>query len=292
HCIQAQHHLSEKCITRSKVLAGSFNPNGVAQFINGQFIMTPPGRLKGEKIPATEILKLEVASEENTKGFLGAVGGGLVGGFFLGGVGMLAGLLAGGRGKIVTFVLEFKDGRKILGQADRGMFEKIHAAFFQNSVVIQPSSHENGTSAEDIQNQKKGWIIIVCVFAVFFLWKCRGSSGDASPHSTQPPSASLPATQAENKKDVFRIPSDPTGVYKILDIYQENKNANVQITTRRAGKSGTSYSAREYDCQRNMVRYLADGNTLEELKVPKPGEWAAIVDGSIAAYIGERACKK
>lgn len=78
----------------------------------------------------TQIESLEVATEENVKKMGGAIGWGLVGGIALGGIGALAGVLAGGSGKEVTFVCKFKDGRKMLVKADVKVFESIQAACF------------------------------------------------------------------------------------------------------------------------------------------------------------------
>ena len=60
----------------------------------------------------------------------GTVGWGAVGAIALGPVGLLAGLLLGGKKKEVTFVARFKDGRKLLATTDNGTFTKIKAAIF------------------------------------------------------------------------------------------------------------------------------------------------------------------
>ncbi|MDD2466955.1 MAG: hypothetical protein PHI97_23415 [Desulfobulbus sp.] len=84
----------------------------------------------GETIPATNLDDLEVASEESVKKIGGTVGWGAVGAIALGPVGLLAGLLLGGKKKEVTFVARFKDGRKLLATTDNGTFTKIKAAIF------------------------------------------------------------------------------------------------------------------------------------------------------------------
>lgn len=83
-----------------------------------------------EKVRAADIVELEPASEENVKRLGGTVGWGIVGGVLLGPVGLLAGLLAGGNGKRVTFVARFKDGRKMLASADPKTYRELMAAVF------------------------------------------------------------------------------------------------------------------------------------------------------------------
>ncbi len=83
-----------------------------------------------EGIHASELLELEAASEESVKRLGGTIGWGVVGATLLGPVGLLAGLLAGGRGKDVTFVAKFKDGRKLLATTDGKTFNKMRAHTF------------------------------------------------------------------------------------------------------------------------------------------------------------------
>ena len=88
----------------------------------------------------------------------------------------------------------------------------------------------------------------------------------------------------------FSIPTDLKAKYTIID---KNLNGSMAtITTMREGPSGTSYSQRLYDCTSWTVKYLGDGDTLEQMKASKPDEgMSPIVDNSIAYYIGQQACK-
>lgn len=113
-----------------EILAGDFAKGKNASFAGDKFLLFIPGKWRPETIQASEIDALEVATEENLKKMGGAIGWGLVGGLALGGIGAVAGLLAGGRKKDVTFVCKFKDGRKMLAKADGKVFEKIQAACF------------------------------------------------------------------------------------------------------------------------------------------------------------------
>ena len=96
----------------------------------GQLSFSKAGTWKPETIPITKLKSVETASEESVKRIGGAVGWGAVGALALGPVGLLAGMLLGGKGKDVTFVAEFKDGRKILATSDSKTFTKLQAAVF------------------------------------------------------------------------------------------------------------------------------------------------------------------
>lgn len=84
----------------------------------------------GERIPVDQVANIEVASEDNVKKMGSAAAWGTVGALTLGPVGLLAGVLAGGNKKEVTFIAEFKDGRRILATTDSKTFTKIRAAMF------------------------------------------------------------------------------------------------------------------------------------------------------------------
>lgn len=110
-----------------KVHGGDF-AEGNGNFVDGEFFLRPPGnRFNGDYIPATELEMLEVATEENVKRLGGTVGWGAAGAVLLGPVGLLAGLLAGGKRKEVTFIAKFKDGKKLLATTDAKTFTKIRA---------------------------------------------------------------------------------------------------------------------------------------------------------------------
>lgn len=86
----------------------------------------------------------------------------------------------------------------------------------------------------------------------------------------------------------YAVPSDRGATYTNLSI--EGQGRYRKIATQRSGKSGVSYSLREYDCDQERVRYLATGDARDVLQQVKPQAWAPIVQGSIASYIGGQAC--
>ena len=81
-------------------------------------------------VPITLLEAVEQASEESVKKIGGTIGWGIAGAVVLGPVGLLAGLLLGGKKKEVTFVARFKDGRKLLATTDSASFTKLQASVF------------------------------------------------------------------------------------------------------------------------------------------------------------------
>jgi hypothetical protein len=86
-----------------------------------------------DKIPLTEIARLEIATEDSIheKGFAGTFARGAVGGLVLGPAGLLAGAMTGGKNKkSLTFELEFLDGRGFLGECDADAYRRLQAGAY------------------------------------------------------------------------------------------------------------------------------------------------------------------
>lgn len=81
-----------------------------------------------ERIPLTALDTLEPASTEAVERLGGKIGWGVAGGMLLGPLGLLAGLLAGGKRHQTTFVARFNDGRKMLATTDSRTFLKMRSA--------------------------------------------------------------------------------------------------------------------------------------------------------------------
>lgn len=81
-----------------------------------------------EMLFATQLRSLDVATEESVKRVGGTVGWATAGAILAGPVGLLAGALIGGHGKDVTFVAEFRDGRKLMATVDSTTYREILAA--------------------------------------------------------------------------------------------------------------------------------------------------------------------
>lgn len=113
-----------------KIHAGDFLEGDSIYSFGALSLRTEQHRFLGETIPLDQLDSIELASEENVKRLGGAIGWGAAGAVLLGPVGLLAGLLAGGRKKQVTFVAKLKDGRKMLATTDNKTFTKLQAACF------------------------------------------------------------------------------------------------------------------------------------------------------------------
>jgi hypothetical protein len=117
-------------MAKIKVHAGDFL-KGEGQLSFGSLVLkTQAHPWVGETISLASLEMVDTASEENVKKVGGTIGWGAAGAVLLGPVGLLAGLLLGGRKKEVTFVARFKDGRKLLATTDSGTYTKIRAAVF------------------------------------------------------------------------------------------------------------------------------------------------------------------
>jgi hypothetical protein len=119
-------------MSKIDIHAGDF-PKGKGSVGFGVMIAPwkPGNGLTGESIVLKgQLVSVEVASEESVKKVGGTLGWGIAGAALLGPVGMLAGLLVGGRGQNVTFVAMFKDGRKMLATTDSKTYTKLQAIVF------------------------------------------------------------------------------------------------------------------------------------------------------------------
>jgi len=103
------------------------------------------------------------------------------------------------------------------------------------------------------------------------------SSGGEERAQSQP---DAPVEQASTPADTVTgepilIPSDASAQYSILE--RGGTPSMPTLLTRRVGPSGSSYSKRVFDCSSRTVKYLGNGDTLEELAAstpdPKMGPW-------------------
>ena len=128
-------------MAKIKVHAGDFL-KGDGELSYGSFTLkTKKHSWMGETISMKRLSAVEIASEENVKRIGGTIGWGVAGAAILGPVGLLAGLLAGGRGKDITFIAQFSDGRKFLGTTDSKTFTEMKAVCFgrqHNGEISSP----------------------------------------------------------------------------------------------------------------------------------------------------------
>ena len=112
------------------VHAGDFLKGGGTYMLGSLTLRTRDHPIVGESISISNLAMVEVASEENIKKLGSTIAWGLAGVALFGPVGLLAGLLGKRNRKSVTFVAQFKDGRKLLATTDGDTFIKLQAAAF------------------------------------------------------------------------------------------------------------------------------------------------------------------
>lgn len=120
-----------------KIHAGDFAKGDATVEMNTSILLMseawePGAPFMGRKhtIKKDEIEEIIIATEENVKRIGATVGWGTVGAVAFGPLGLLAGLVFGGKGKDVTFIMKLKDGRKMLATANNKTYIKISALCF------------------------------------------------------------------------------------------------------------------------------------------------------------------
>ncbi len=81
----------------------------------------------------TDIVNIEVASEESVKSLGWTTGGALAGAALAGGIGAIVGAIGSGQGTYSTIVVTFRDGKKSLAKANSTMMEVLRAHIFRLS---------------------------------------------------------------------------------------------------------------------------------------------------------------
>lgn len=135
-----------------KIHGGDFTEQSIYFFGN---VLVISGKIKNEKIPSKRLRSVEVATEETIKKLPGSIGLGLVGGLLLGPVGLVAGVLAGGNKKEITFVATFHDNRSFVGTSDPNTFANLKADALD-------SSYEPPILKRDIQPKQYNPVCPTC----------------------------------------------------------------------------------------------------------------------------------
>ncbi len=114
-----------------EILAGDWKKQKVSYTLGSLTFQPPPGKWMPEVVHQGELEEVAIATEETVKKLGGTIGWGAAGALILGPVGLLAGLLLGGKKKEVTFIAKFRDGRKFMATTDSGTFTKLQAVVFK-----------------------------------------------------------------------------------------------------------------------------------------------------------------
>ena len=93
------------------------------------------------------------------------------------------------------------------------------------------------------------------------------------------------------------VPSDPKAEYMLLD-FEQVLPGLIIATTRRDGPSGVSYSVRVFDCESMRFKYLADGESLAQVRAKAAAaprrragrDLAPLTRGSISYFVARQAC--
>ncbi len=112
--------------------AGDF-PKGDATMYFERIVLprTSGDGFAGKVVALDDLVQIDLASEENVKKIGGTLGWGAAGALVLGPVGLLAGLLLGGKKTEVTFVAKFKGELKMLGSTDSKTYKIMMAKVFK-----------------------------------------------------------------------------------------------------------------------------------------------------------------
>lgn len=131
------------------VLSGDFK-KGMHHRYSNCFMMRKDRIFLREKLSSSLVDKLEIANDENVISIGGSVGWGLAGAALLGPVGMLTGIIFGGkRGKNITFVCKFKDGRKFIGVTSERTFSSIKQSLLISDFEDQDKSESKPAKSKE-----------------------------------------------------------------------------------------------------------------------------------------------
>jgi hypothetical protein len=108
--------------------------------------------------------------------------------------------------------------------------------------------------------------------------------------AVQPP---ITAVQPPMIKLVW-VPSDPGASYAMVDLAHSGDGL-IDVSTRRIGKSGTSFAKRRTNCRTWWFRYMvSDADTYAELIAARDSasDLGPLVEGSISTNVADQACRE
>jgi hypothetical protein len=108
---------------KNKVIAGDYEGKIVVGGIGVPAIGISFG--KSLVLDKTTIDSYELLTDEHTKSAASGIARGIIGGFLLGGVGLVAGALSAKNKGISTVAVQFKDGKKSLLEVDEKIYKNI-----------------------------------------------------------------------------------------------------------------------------------------------------------------------
>ena len=124
--------------------------------------------------------------------------------------------------------------------------------------------------------------------AAMLIGQIFGSSNESA-GTTDAPRTELNTTSVPVDAKEIPVWSDTKARYWELE--RGGSDNRPTILTMRNGPSGTSYASREYNCSAHTFRYLAEGDSRNDMYVKTPPEaFAVLVEGSISDVVGHYIC--
>lgn len=235
------------------------------------------------KIPFEHFEYAELANEAfSQKSGLGA---GLAGGLLFGGVGAVAGVLLGRKQQHnVGIAGRLLDGRRIIATLPGESYSHLRAALFMTEHLSVEERRQLFRADEEEGRRRAS-------FKHRAAEGLRGLASVALLLTTGGLGWAIFDGDAPTPKDHPRlvVPSDPAATYVVLE--KGNLGKYRTITTKRTGKSGTTFSKWLHDCDAKTVKYLGHGDTRAEMDAAVPAKrMSPLTAGSISYHVGVEAC--
>lgn len=128
--------------------AGDFGGKGTGFLCAGVLV------LNGIQVPLETLSDLEIATEENVKKLAGTIGWGIAGVAVFGLAGAVAGLIAGGRKKEITFIAKFEGGKRLFATTDKKTYTQLQASIFSRPSKEVPARLEESPLGNDQNNNR------------------------------------------------------------------------------------------------------------------------------------------
>lgn len=99
------------------------------------------------------------------------------------------------------------------------------------------------------------------------------------------------AVSAADNFPPLNVPADPKAEYDVLELIRRDDGL-LEITTKRTGSSGVSYSKRLVDCDKMQMKYLGDGSTIEKMNASSASpRMSRLITGSSSHAASVYACR-
>ena len=138
-----------------------------------------------------------------------------------------------------------------------------------------------------------GWLAFTLA-AVFATPAARQNSSAETGIAERPATTEQASNSQATRFQPFEVDvaADPGVQYVIFNVLRR-PDGRIEVASRRKGSSGTSYAKRLVNCQDWTFMYLAEGDTIKALSIPRPDpEMAPLTPGSSSTVITYHACRQ